>query len=525
MAYTTEHGRQLITNTKFSKIKNIFQQQPFMLLLLPPFFILNGYNQLFGFIPAMEILINTGVIVLFMILLYLLSKLLLRSVQKAVVFTFIITLLLLAFGYVHDILKDFFPGSFIIKYKFLLPVLGSGIIVFFTALYRAKNHLTGTILYLNTLMVCLFATEIYNTVKTYNTNLSVNNLIDPNFTVYNQYKPTAQTADSAKPDIYFLLFDEMGGSTALKDCWDIDNSHIDTFLTKKGFYVIPEARSNYSWTVHSISTTFNMNYIADTLIPLLDDPKSYLYATNSFLKNSLMSILKKEGYSIFQYQPISFGIKDLPGKPFFYKYRYYHFFYKTLPGRIHRDIYWNLRIKRRVQNMTKNYKEKDRVLKYITQKVKASASKNGGQKFVYGHFLIPHDPYIYDSNGHMKDPSFQLKAKKKDGILAYQQQLYYADKLIQELVTHIQTNNKKNTVIIVAGDHGYRYYTNKEQDYMYRNMNAIYFPDNDYKQLYPSMSSVNTFRVVLNKYFSSNFPLLKDKSVYISPQSQTRFVK
>jgi hypothetical protein len=509
----------------YKHIKEYLSRNAICLFFLPLFFILNGYNQLFGFIPLFEVLINTCAILVFMLLLYFLSKLLFRSSVKASVFTFIITIVILAFGYLHDTLKDFFPGSFIIKYKYLLPLLGAGAATLFFVLYKTKGALTGTILYLNTLMLCLFATEIYNTVKTYNTNLSVHNLIDPNFTVYNQYKPTAPITDSPKPDIYFLLFDEMGGSSALKDCWNIDNDHIDTFLTKKGFYVVPEARSNYSWTVHSVSTTFNMNYIADTLIPLLDDPKSYLYATNSFLKNSLMSILEKEGYNIFQYQPISFGIKEMPGKPFFYKYRYYHFFYKTLPGRIHRDIYWNLLIKTKVQNMKKNYAEKDKTLKYIFQKVKESASANDQQKFVYGHFLIPHDPYIYDSSGHLRDPALQLKPKKNDGIKGYEQQLYYADKLIQELVTHIQANNKKNTVIIIAGDHGYRYYTNKEQDYMYRNMNAIYFPDGGYKELYPTMSSVNTFRIVLNKYFDAKLPLLKDESIYISPQTQTRFIK
>ncbi|HEX4958254.1 MAG TPA: sulfatase-like hydrolase/transferase [Lacibacter sp.] len=509
----------------YTRVKDYLSHNALYLFFLPLFFILNGYNQLFGFIPAIEVLINTGAILLLMLLFYFSTRLLFRSSSKAAVFTFIITLVILAFGYLHDTLKDFFPGSAIIKYKYLLPVLGLGAALLVLVLYRTKNTLSGTVLYLNTLMICLFVSEVYNTFKTYQTNLKVQNLIDPNFTVYNQYNPEKKLADSSKPDIYFLIFDEMGGSAALKDCWNIDNSFIDTFLNKKGFYVVPHARSNYSWTVHSVSTTFNMNFMADTLIPLLDDPKSYLYATNSFLNNSLMSILKKEGYDIFQYQPISFGIKDLPGKPFFYKYRYYHFFYKTLPGRIHRDIYWNLSIKRKVQNMKEHNNEKDRILKYILGKVKESASKKDQQKFVYGHFLIPHDPYIYDSSGNLLTPTLNPKRKKSDGIREYEQQLFYADKLIQELVTHIQTNNKKNTVIIVAGDHGYRYYTHPGQDYMYRNMNAIYFPDGNYQTLYPTMSSVNTFRIVLNKYFDAGLPLLKDESIYITPQTQTRFVK
>jgi hypothetical protein len=374
-------------------------------------------------------------------------------------------------------------------------------------------------------MICLLLTEIYNSFKTFYTQLNVQNLIDPNFTAYKEYNPALAISDSAKPDIYFLLFDEMGGSSTLKDQWNIDNTHIDSFLIKRGFHVIPEAHSNYSWTVHSVSTTFNMNYLSDTLIPILDDPKSYLYATNSFLKNSLMSILKKEGYSIRQYQPISFDIEGMPENPFFYKYRYYHFFYKTLPGRIHRDIYWNFIMNRKKSILKKRYKEKDITIKYIYKKIVSSTSKTNQPKFIYGHFLIPHDPYIYDSSGNIREPEASVKRKKEDGIKEYQQQLYYADKLIKQLIEQIQKNNKKNTVIILAGDHGYRYYTKPGQQYMYKNMIAMYFPDGNYKDLYPTMSSVNIFRVVLNKYFNAGFPLLKDTTIYITPQTQTRFVK
>ncbi len=506
----------------YNLITNYLSQHALYLLLLPLFFILNGYNQLFGFIPANEVLINLGVVSLSIILLYSLLKILFRTATKTAILTFLITLLVLTFGYIHDTLKDLFPSSFIIKYKFLLPCFLIFIFILFILIYRSKRSFISITLYLNSLMVCLLFSEVYNTMKTYGIHAKVQNLIDPNFTIYNQYQAATNKPDSLKPDIYFLIFDEMGNSSVLKERWNINNDFIDTFLVKKGFYVVPGARSNYSWTVHSVSTTFNMLYLSDTLNPLLDDPKSYLYATNSFLRNSLLSILKKEGYTIHQYQPISFGQKDIPGKPFFYKYRLYHFFYKTLPGRIHRDLYWNMAIRHKNKTLREGYIEKDRIQKFIFHKVKNSVSKTGKQKFIYGHFLIPHDPYIYDSTGNLLMPEQQ---KRGTSIFKYQQQLYYADKLIKELVTHIQTNNRKNTVIIIAGDHGYRYYTNPGQDYMYRNMISLYFPDSNYQSLYPTMSSVNTFRIVLNKYFEANLPLLKDTSIYIAPQNQTRFVK
>jgi hypothetical protein len=144
----------------YVQVKEYLSNHALYLFFLPLFFILNGYNQLFGFIPANEIIINTGAILLFMLFLYLPSKRFLQSPSKAAIYTFLITLLMLTFGYLHDTLKDFFPTSSITKYKYLLPLLGFLEIVLFYVLRRTKNKLTGTVLYLNTLMICLFASEI-----------------------------------------------------------------------------------------------------------------------------------------------------------------------------------------------------------------------------------------------------------------------------------------------------------------------------------------------------------------------------
>jgi hypothetical protein len=46
-------------------------------------------------------------------------------------------------------------------------------------------------------------------------------------------------------------------------------------------------------------------------------------------------------------------------------------------------------------------------------------------------------------------------------------------------------------------------------------LNAYYLPGHA-DQLYTSISPVNTFRVVLNSYFGTNFPLLEDVSYYSS---------
>ena len=42
-------------------------------------------------------------------------------------------------------------------------------------------------------------------------------------------------------------------------------------------------------------------------------------------------------------------------------------------------------------------------------------------------------------------------------------------------------------------------------------LNAFYFPDANTEQLYPTISPVNTFRLLFNLYFKENYELLEDK--------------
>ena len=48
-----------------------------------------------------------------------------------------------------------------------------------------------------------------------------------------------------------------------------------------------------------------------------------------------------------------------------------------------------------------------------------------------------------------------------------------------------------------------------------RIFNAYHLPGFDTSQLYQSVTPVNSFRLILNHYFDTKFPLLPDKNYYI----------
>ena len=46
-------------------------------------------------------------------------------------------------------------------------------------------------------------------------------------------------------------------------------------------------------------------------------------------------------------------------------------------------------------------------------------------------------------------------------------------------------------------------------------LNAYYFPDSDYRALYATVTPVNTFRIIFNKYFETRFEIIKDE-IYVN---------
>jgi hypothetical protein len=403
------------------------------------------------------------------------------------------------------------------------------VVLFAVLLKRKTTGYTGTYLYLNVLMLALLLSEIPNTIKRYRLDKSVHNLIDFRFTTFQEFHPPAPLPDSLKPDIYFLVFDAMASSASLRETMNKDNTALDSFLRQQGFYVIQKSSANYNWTIHSISTTLNMQYLPEFIAPVMHDPKAYFWGSASILNNSLTTILRNEGYRISQYQPISFSNPDWPYRTFFHDLQAQHFFFKTFPGRIYKDIFWNytrvnLKAVKSIQASLMSQRNQARLLEVqnTMRLIKQSCSGTGTPRFIYGHFMLPHDPYTFDRTGKLLpiDPD-QPVQETADEPAAYFEQVLFANRLIEEAVTYIRQNNRRNTVIVVAGDHGYKYYKKQQSTYTFQNLNAVYFPDHNYSPLYDSLSPVNTFRVILNKYFRTDLPLLKDSSILVTEEKET----
>jgi hypothetical protein len=149
------------------------------------------------------------------------------------------------------------------------------------------------------------------------------------------------------------------------------------------------------------------------------------------------------------------------------------------------------------------------------QLVGFASNKNQSPYFAYVHFMIPHSPYYFDAKGSLMHYTY---ASDQSDMWKYLEQLKYTNKILMKIVEHILTNLEHKPVIIIQGDHGFRRLKDKKEQgaESHSMLNAFYFPDGDYNVLYENISSVNTFRVLLNKLNLTDVSLMPDKSFFVA---------
>jgi len=94
--------------------------------------------------------------------------------------------------------------------------------------------------------------------------------------------------------------------------------------------------------------------------------------------------------------------------------------------------------------------------------------------------------------------------------------LQYTNKIMLAVIDKIQQGPGGPPVIVVQGDHGFRDFIGgpRQHDLYFKNYSAFYFPDGNYAGLYDSLSNINTFPLIFNKYFNTNIPLQKDSTIF-----------
>lgn len=318
---------------------------------------------------------------------------------------------------------------------------------------------------------------------------------------------------SSLRDIYYIVLDEYPGFTKTQEIMHFENNEIYNYLKNKGFYVSKDSYANYSNTAYAMSCYLNMQYheIINTQnnSHMISTIKPNIPYGRLIERNQIALYLESLGYSnirlVDYYTEIDINYMNWYNNNNLY-YCIKEFIIKFMKLTIIR------------KPIITNYIESTEKKQLIKQQVERSYNiiKESGPKFVYIHFQLPHDPYVYNEKG--ENNSFvEMITQKKTNIKLLQKQIIYCNYVIKELVNRILVDSEKKPIIIIQSDHGPREIgknIEEERRFTLSILNAYYFPDGGDRYLYSTITPVNTFRLMLNYYFEQNLPLLKDENYY-----------
>ncbi len=132
-------------------------------------------------------------------------------------------------------------------------------------------------------------------------------------------------------------------------------------------------------------------------------------------------------------------------------------------------------------------------------------------KFVFAHLVKPHFPYSFDRFGkiawHSPDWGWGRDDDPTVGSPFYGQLIWLNGQML-DVIDVILDNYEEPPIIVIAGDHGHL--TTLRFDILA----AFLFRDGGERAEYPSITSVNHFRAILDYYFGLDLGLLEDR-VYV----------
>ena len=496
-------------------MKKIIQQAPLFLLTIPLVFLINAANHYYKLLNWSLIIFPMLLYVLVSVPVYFLISRLFCSREKGGIYTGLLLIIFYFFSAFHQWLKFSAPAP-ISRYSYILPILVILVLLAFFYIRRSGRSFQNIYYVFNSILLLMVAAGLllYG-FKMVSHAERMNDQADPEKKLAASYQPCSQCI---KPDIYFILLDGYTNSKTLQSEFGYDNSTIENHLVQKGFQVIKDSRSNYNFTHMSIASLLNLDYLHH-----LDNSKSFF--TKEFLqsyytinRNEWCMILQKEGYSI-----INYSIFPIQNSPSFITPYLTELSYRSVPGqtffnKVNRDIGWRLTPYLFPRNEIRPVESKyiatnlHRIEETFNGLINESKQRNSPPRFIYAHFVLPHETFYFDSTGNRLPELYTLRTQlnKKD----YVNQVVYTNKfIIAPLIDSILQNSTRPPVIIIQGDHGYRNYPPQQIQLEFENLNAIFLPGKKYDEYINSKTSVNTFRMVLNAYFNQHLPLLNDSTI------------
>lgn len=342
--------------------------------------------------------------------------------------------------------------------------------------------------------------------------------------------PTIDTSEAQgerPPDIYHFVFDRYSSPAVLAERYDYDDGATVAFLEERGFRVLGDAHANYHRTAHSLASTFYMDYL-DLLGEAPDLAGDNWQAVHAMLGDHRVArFLKARGYRFMQFGSWWTGTFRNPLADINRPYGFSEFDMLYLRRTILRPIFHALPDRPLTMRLDWDNAQCQRVGPQI-EEIKAIGEQDR-PVYVFAHILVPHGPYNFTPEG---DCLTMQETGRRGSQQGYVDQVAYAGRMIRDLVAHLQADRQNPPAIIIQSDEGP--FPAREPGVEWQDqpddviriktgiLSAYYFPDGSYDALDDQISPVNSYRILFNEIFDTDFERLPDRT-YVFPDDEHLF--
>jgi len=486
-------------------MRRIKSFHPVLLAVYP---VLSLYATNSTLLPASDIWRPIAALLAAAALFWLAAQLVLRNVDRSSVLTSLTLAALMSFGHVYPNLSDQFKNAKLTEWWIAWAV----VIAFLVwVLPRGLNRL------LNVASVVLLVFVLSNIAqKVFRTNALIGGI--------RSSASATRLEPSKAPDILYVVLDGYGSAEAIRHALGYDNRPFIEELKKRGFVLPENSHTNYVQTELSLASSLNLDYIQTFFKSGFPRPNDRSPLDRIIVESRVRKELERQGY---QFQAVMTGFPGL-------EFRQANVEKQLKPGLslTETTLLHMSALPDSVATVERAYLARGQMLKNAMATLGRQGRRTAKPRFTFAHILMPHPPFVLDADGNpvrqngtawgFYDGSHYMAmggtpTMYREGYLG---QLQCLNEMVLAFVDQVLRESKIRPIIILQGDHGSK--SRLDQESLANTdlrecmpiLNAYCLPPEMAQDLYPGITPVNSWRIVLRHLIGANLPNLPDRSYY-----------
>jgi hypothetical protein len=334
-------------------------------------------------------------------------------------------------------------------------------------------------------------------------------------------KPVAELPHGL-PDIYYVVLDGYGRNDVLKELFHYSNGAFLDRLRNAGFEVVDDSSANYSRTPQSICSALNMDYMHEIFPDMPPDAEDFEPLAEAIQHSAIVRLLRgRYGYKFVAFAS-GYHSSDATDADY---YLGPGISWGELGNAVLQLTPLPLVLEKLVAKLSPYTLHRNRTL-FVLEQLPSIADIEA-PTFTFAHIIGPHPPFLFGATGedtsprerpyNLHDgsvymPGSSLAEQQDNYRKGYVAQLEFIGDALADAVEAIQESSSRNAIVIVQGDHG-PFVTPENVDEPTRAwerfsiLNAYALPGGGAPPP-AGITPVNSFRLILQRYFGSSVELL-----------------